>query len=56
MVVCVTHGLETDSGGDGVYDCVCVGKVREVSSLDALEVHGLKRQEIKTAVNDEQAK
>lgn len=40
---CVTHSLETDGSGDGIEDCVCMRKVREVSGLNALEVHGLKR-------------
>lgn len=41
----VTHSLETDGGGDGVDDCVGMGEVGEMSSLDTFEVHGLKRQE-----------
>lgn len=48
----VTYSLETNRSGDGVYDGVCMGKVREVAGLDALEVHGLKRY-IECSVNHE---
>lgn len=41
---CDTYGLETDGGGNGIQVRVCVGKVREASRLNALEVHGLKKK------------
>ena len=42
MLVCVTYSLEADGSGDGIKDLVCMRKVREPSSLNALEVHCLK--------------
>lgn len=51
--VCVTYSLETDCSGDRIQDSVCMRKVREPSSLDALEVHGLKvERQITFAVTD----
>lgn len=42
--VCVTHRLETDSGGDSVQHPVRVWKVGEAAGLNALEVQGLNRE------------
>lgn len=56
VCVCVTYSLETDSSGNGIEDCVRMGKVREPASLNALEVHGLKTEIITCAVNNKLAK
>lgn len=52
VCVCVTYSLKTDSSGDGVYDCICMRKIREPAGLNALEVHSLKTEIIPHAVND----
>ncbi len=44
VCTCVTHSLETDSGGDGVKDPVGMREVREAPSLNALKVHGLQKE------------